>query len=155
MIRKLTVIDNDVIADDKKEKHNDAKKKWILGCVAAGDFGNDDLDSCFSKKDFAKAIMYWTDAAIQGSPQAQCELAWCYAHGFFVEKNIEKAMDWYKKSLEQNFFSAYLELVSLCFENKIDSENSELIVSCLKKVINILYKKIGSLYMPGDIGIPI
>ena len=129
-----------LIVDDKKIKCDYAEKKWLLGCAAAGEFIDDDFDPYAHKTNFAKAITYWKDAANRGNPQAQCELAWCYAHGFFVEKDIEKSFEWYKKSSEQNFFSAYLELVSLCFENKIDSENLELIISCFRSAINIMYQ---------------
>lgn len=143
MSTKSIVVDNDVITDAKKIKHAEAMEKWLLGCVAAGDFINTDfLQETYHKKiDLAKAVAFWTEAATLGNPQAQCELAWCYAHGFVVPKNIEIALTWYKKSSEQDFFPAYLEIISLYFENEIIVNNIDSIVHFFRKAINIVYAK--------------
>ena len=53
--------------------------------------------------------------AERGDAQAQFLLGECYADGFGVEKDMAKAVDWYRKAAEQGFADAQLYL-GLCYE---------------------------------------
>ena len=47
---------------------------------------------------------------------AQCDLGNCYKQGRGVEKNLEKAVEWYRKSAEQGYDRGQFCLAG-CFEN--------------------------------------
>ena len=46
---------------------------------------------------------------------AQCDLGNCYKHGRGVEKNLEKAVEWYRKSAEQGYDRGQFALAG-CYE---------------------------------------
>ncbi len=48
--------------------------------------------------------------AISGNEGAQCKLGFCYQNGKGVEEDIEKAIFWYQKAVEQNDKVAQLAL---------------------------------------------
>ncbi len=53
------------------------------------------------KKDYAKAVEYFTTAAEGGHAEAQYRLGWCYQYGFGVSKDLEKARYWFGKAAAQ------------------------------------------------------
>ena len=54
-----------------------------------------------AKKNYAKAIAWYTKAAEQGHLGAQNNLGVCYGRGIGVEKDLVKAVEWYTKAAEQ------------------------------------------------------
>ena len=55
-------------------------------------------------------------AAEQGNAVAQCNLGICYANGMGVEKDEEKAVDWFFKAAEQGNANAQYNL-GVCYHN--------------------------------------
>lgn len=56
------------------------------------------------------------DAAMQGDPEAQYQLALCYETGDGVEADADKAFEWYKKAAEQGVVEAQNSL-GCCYYN--------------------------------------
>lgn len=53
----------------------------------------------YENKDYKKAVPYFQEAAEQGHKTAQQRLAYCYSHGFGIEKDEEKSDYWFLKSM--------------------------------------------------------
>ena len=60
------------------------------------------------KLDFEKAYHYLSEAAEQEHPKATAHLGYMYQKGYFVEKNMDTAIEYYKESIN---------LVSIFFKN--------------------------------------
>ena len=54
------------------------------------------------EQSWEKAVKWYSAAAQQGFPRAQCNLAWCYECGKGVEVNLTRALHWYRKAAEQD-----------------------------------------------------
>ena len=52
------------------------------------------------KKDYKKAVKWYSKSAVQGNAVAQNNLARCYQKGFGVEKDLVKALEWANKAAE-------------------------------------------------------
>lgn len=79
-----------------------------------------------TSKNAAKAVEWYTKAAVQGHAEAQYYLGYCYAYGEGISKNEAKALEWYKKSAVQGNASAQNNL-GYCYQfgkgtSKDDSE---------------------------------
>ena len=66
-----------------------------------------------AKKNFVKAIEWYTKAAEQGHSHAQNNLGVCYKRGKGVKKDPVKAVEWYRKSAEQGHKKAQNALYQL------------------------------------------
>ena len=60
----------------------------------------------------------------QGEANAQFNLAVCYEDGIGVEKDEQKAVEWYKKAAKQGDVKAQNNL-ALCYEDGIGVEKDE------------------------------
>ena len=61
----------------------------------------------------AKAVLYWSFAAMGGDPQGQMMLGYRYLEGISVEKDCETALVYYKNVAEKGqwwLYSPYLNL---------------------------------------------
>src|SRR5689334_13332528 len=63
-------------------------------------------------------------AAEQGNTDAQCNLGGCYEYGIGVEKDEQKAVEWYQKAAELGNARAHYCL-GCCYENGIGVEKNE------------------------------
>ena len=54
-------------------------------------------------EDYAKALEYYSMAAEQGEPNAIFFVGDCYYLGQGVEKDLDKAAEWYRKALNAGF----------------------------------------------------
>ena len=77
-------------------------------------------------QDYAKAVEWYTKAAMQGDVRAQNNLGNCYLHGHGVEENNDTAVMWYRKAAEQGCPQAQYNLAE-CIENLwgIDFDDNE------------------------------
>ena len=62
--------------------------------------------------------------AEQGHAQAQVNLGWCYESGTEVEKDEQKAVEWYQKAAEQGYANAQCNL-GVCYEHGTGVEKDE------------------------------
>ena len=62
--------------------------------------------------------------AEQGDADAQCNLGVCYQYGTGVEKDEQKAVEWYKKAAEQRYANAQYSL-GVCYNNGTGVEKDE------------------------------
>lgn len=62
---------------------------------------------------FVQAIGPLTRAADLGQPEAQFNLGYCYQTGSGVEKDMDKALEWYTQSAKQGFKDANYQLMMM------------------------------------------
>ena len=55
----------------------------------------------YNKRDYTEAVKYFKQAAEEGYASAQNYLGICYLYGYGVTKNIDTAVDWYRKAARQ------------------------------------------------------
>lgn len=63
-------------------------------------------DNFYKKKDYIKALEWWSKAAAQGIPAAEYQVAYCYLTGEGIEKNATKAFECFSKAATKNYASA-------------------------------------------------
>ena len=73
------------------------------------------------KKDYEKAVHWYTLAAEQGESWSQNDLGICYLKGQGVGQDYEKALEWLTKSAEQGYETAKFNLEALSEKQKEDS----------------------------------
>jgi TPR repeat protein len=66
-------------------------------------------DMAWLSGDFERALAIVKPKAEQGQPWAQLRLGIFYENGWGVEKNARKAVEWYKKALEQKATGEWAE----------------------------------------------
>ena len=54
-------------------------------------------DDSNKNKDYNKAFQYFLDAALSGHKEAIYKVAFCYENGIGIDKNVQKAIEWYIK----------------------------------------------------------
>lgn len=57
-----------------------------------------------------KVFRCWSKAAENGNPMAQWTLGMYYKEGKYTEKNYDKAMEWFRKSADQGYEKAIMEI---------------------------------------------
>lgn len=94
----------------------------IIECVWRYTYRNNEKD----KKDYKRAVKALSDLVKQRSlPNAQLILADAYENGIVIEKNLEKAVEYYKMAAEQKYWPAMTSL-ERCYESGIGvSQNTE------------------------------
>lgn len=89
-----------------------------------------------------KAVKWYTKAAEQGLPRAQCNLGVCYENGNGVEKNLEEAVKLYTKAANQGYARAqYYLALSYDKGEGVAKNDSEAMKWYLKAVKTILQKQ--------------
>ena len=58
-------------------------------------------NTTFEARKYESAVQYYTRAAKLGNAEAQFRLGWCYYDGTGVEKDLNEAEYWFRKSAEQ------------------------------------------------------
>ena len=119
------------------------KKEQLVGILKAGDSnflfsikskylwelleGNTGLDcaSTTMKDCLAEEIENLKEKAEQGHALAQCNLALMYHFGEGLEKDLEQAVFWYKKSAMQDYLPAKYGLANLHYYEKETEESLE------------------------------
>lgn len=99
----------------------------------------DEANKDFNSKNKAgkfKAVTVYKELAENGNPRAQHNLAVAYCYGDGIQKDINKAIEWYKKSANQDFALAYLALAEL-YSNGSVEKDFDYAKKCLKKAINL------------------
>lgn len=61
------------------------------------------------------------EAAAEGFARAQFNLALCYHHGDFVEKDFDEALKWYHKSADQGNMNAAYALAMMYYKGEENS----------------------------------
>lgn len=56
-----------------------------------------------AERDYKKAFKWYTKAAKQNHPKAQCRLGDLYYYGDGVKQDYKKAFKWFKKAADDNF----------------------------------------------------
>lgn len=94
----------------------------IIECVWRYTCRNNEKD----KKDYKRAVKALSSLVKETSiPYAQWVLADAYVNGVVIEKNLDKAVEYYKMAAEQNHWPAMASL-ERCYENGIGvSQNTE------------------------------
>ena len=101
----------------KEAKQGDAYAQCYLGyCFYDGAEG--------VEKDYNKAVVWFTIAALQDHANAQVWLGSCYLYGLGVEKDETKAVEWFTKAALQNDDNAQVWLGS-CYEYGLGVEIDE------------------------------
>ncbi len=78
------------------------------------------------KKDYATGLKWIVPAANRGSKNAMHRLALCYLNGTGIDKSIQKALKWSRKSAEAGMKEAYI-LTSVIYEKHYnDKENAKI-----------------------------
>jgi TPR repeat protein len=84
--------------------------KWLQKASDAGiPMGREELANLYGSKgieNHEKSVENYTQAATQGSPTAQFDLALLYDLGQSVPRNYEEAMKWYRKAADQGYAPA-------------------------------------------------
>ena len=73
-----------------KSKRGDASAQYLLGFMYVNGDG--------VRKDYKKAVKWFTNAADQGHARAQNNLGYRYSKGLGVEKDYKKAVKWFTKA---------------------------------------------------------
>lgn len=96
----------DVIGLLKLVEQGDAKAQYELGvCYYTGDG---------VKKDYTRAVRWFTKSAEQGNAEAQFNLGNCYYFGYGVKKNYTQTAMWFTKAAEQVHVNSQYE-IGLCY----------------------------------------
>ena len=76
-------------------------------------------------KDFKQAVFWYrkSASAIQGHPEAQSNLGYCYEKGHGVPKDYKLARYWYKKSADQGFALGQYNLGDCCYNGWGDAKD--------------------------------
>ncbi len=87
-----------------KEKASGGDKRACLKLGNMFFFGNEVI------QDYYEAFHWYYNAAVNGSPSAQFNLAICYDQGLGIEKNQLEAFKWYQKAARANIIQAKFNL---------------------------------------------
>lgn len=89
--------------------------QWYLKAAQQGFIpAQNNLGLCYIRvKDYKKAVYWFSKAAEEGNAYSQCSLGVCYEKGKGIEKNINKAKEWYKKAANQGHEKAIKKLKEL------------------------------------------
>ena len=66
--------------------------------------------ACFKNREYAKAVEWFTKAAVEGDARAQGILGYCYGEGLGVTRDDVKAVEWLTKAAEQGDASSQTNL---------------------------------------------
>lgn len=86
--------------------------------ASCGKKGQEDFENgmkAFAAKDYKTAMTQFESAAERGHDEAQYYIGLCYAKGFGVKKDMDKAFEWYNKAAEQGNAKAMLDLAVSCY----------------------------------------
>jgi uncharacterized protein len=107
------------------------------------------------QKDFAAARAIYLDLANAGDAKACFNLGLMYHDGDGVTKNIEEAVNWYKKSAQLNYKEAQYTLASLVFNREIQSISYANAVQYYQQAAELGHVKsqlnLGMLHYRGDV----
>lgn len=138
---------------NKIEDKEDPYYLYIMACLY--EIGTDNIDINYKKrneyleKTFAKGICY--SASVLGS-------TYLYGNDEF-EKNIDLAIEWYKKGIEKNSTTCMMKLSSIYLNSSNDSsltkyQNKDKAIELLKKAMkhgdSDAYQQMGYLYGVGE-----
>ena len=91
-------------------------------------------------QDFISSFEWLLKAAELGDPIAQNDLAILYQDGIGTEKDINKAVEWFTKAVEQNFAIAEYNLANLlCADNEELEKDPDTAVKLLKSAADKNY----------------
>jgi TPR repeat protein len=77
------------------------------------------------------------EKAETGDAEAMYELARCYRWGHGVEHDMDKAIEWFKKSAEKDYQWAYFQLGRLHARDKPERTNQLYAFDCFKKALGV------------------
>ena len=101
-----------------------------------------------------KEIAKVWDPAHKGNAKAQYLLAHCYSSGNGIEKNVEKAEEWFLKSANQGYADAQYDLAESHALHAKDNKDKEIIASWLIKAAQSGHiramVRLGQLYYNGE-----
>lgn len=118
--------------EDAEEINNEIKDEEENHLI---DEANKNFESK-NKTAITNAVAVYKKLAENGNPRAQYCYAVAYEFGRGVKKDIQKAIEWYKKSAEQEYSSAYLSLAEL-YTNGSINRDVNYAKSCLNKAISL------------------
>ena len=110
------------------EKKNEKEESYRLYAILAE--GNQDIDAkvkCgnfhYAKGNYQEALSAYKYAASHNHSLAQYNVALCYHLGNGIESDIEKALEWYKKSLQNGYTPAKQQIKII--EEALDEEKRQ------------------------------
>lgn len=80
--------------------------------------GGDEGREAFERRDFDTAFGAFEEQAMNGDPQAMCNLGYCYEVGRGIERDTEEAVRWYEKAAKGGNTRAKFNL-GLCYSSGI------------------------------------
>ena len=83
---------------------------FLLQLISFQAYANDDARNAYSKGDYAVAFQLFHKEAEEGKPESQFRLALMYREGQGTVKNLQKAIEWHKKAVQQNYRPSIHEL---------------------------------------------
>lgn len=94
------------------EKDDKEARKWYEAAATQGNVTAQYMTGrLYAELSYNEAAVKWyTKAAEQECPEAQCELGKCYETGDGVSKNEEKAVELYRKAAEQGYAEAQYKM---------------------------------------------
>lgn len=105
------------------------------------------------RKDYEKAMYWYTKSAEQDYAQAQFNLGLYYEHGWGTAKNIQLAIKWYIKAAEKNMVSAQVNLgtlyVTTTGTERNYSEGKKWLLKAAEKNNTVAMNNLGQIYAHG------
>lgn len=101
-------------------REGDAESQWMVGL------------RYYNDADFAEAVKWFTNGALQGNAACQASLGECYYYGLGVSQDYSEAVKWLKQAARQDNYPA-ITLVGRCYQDGTGvSQNSEKAYRCFK-----------------------
>ena len=101
---------------------NNSEALYMLGICYNYNLGVEEQDA---EKRGVIASEYFIKSAELGHKDGMCFAGLCFLHGIGVEQDIQKAIEWFEKSAEQNSTQAMNNLGLLYKQNKAELEENE------------------------------
>ncbi|CAB4391867.1 unnamed protein product [Rhizophagus irregularis] len=117
-------IDNYKLHIKNAEKGDDVSQYYIGNCYCYG---------INTKKDFSKAIEWYSKSSEGGNIKAMCGLGCCYEYGYGVIKDKKKAFKLYLKSAEGGYRRALYELGNRYHYGNCTSKDEDKAFECYLK----------------------
>ena len=124
---------NEASLEDWKQKKNEGWACYNLG--RAYHLGTHGV-----KQDPAKAVSFYEIGAKANYAKAQSNLGYCYATGFGVEKNAQKAAQWYRLAAAQGDRFAQMNHASHLVKEAFKTENQDMLLEAMDWYLKAHYQ---------------
>ena len=107
----------------------------------------------YQKRDYAKAVRWYAQAAEQGHASAQCNLGLMYYYGKGVRQDVAKATEWFAKAAEQGVAEAQRYVGVMYYDAKDDTQAAEWFAKAAWQGLATAQFNLGVMYYFGK-GVP-